>query len=69
MLFLVTLALLEYFAAVLASTDQLRILGGFGCSILFFWSMLIIGNLEPEPSWLSGKFSQQKKKKNINIVM
>merc|ERR1712137_1409560 len=51
------LVLLQLFSGFLASTPQLRILGGFFCSLLYFFSIVLIGSIESEPSWISVIFS------------
>jgi len=50
-LFLITLSGLELWAGKLASTPQLTILGGFVSSLLFFFALICVGNLERETKW------------------
>eukprot|EP01089_Gocevia_fonbrunei_P004486 TRINITY_DN144_c0_g1_i1.p1 TRINITY_DN144_c0_g1~~TRINITY_DN144_c0_g1_i1.p1 ORF type:complete len:122 (-),score=9.76 TRINITY_DN144_c0_g1_i1:27-392(-) len=52
-LFLLTISLLRIWAPVLASTEQLTILGGFISSLVFFFGLITIGNLVRETKWLS----------------
>jgi len=51
LLFLITLSGLEIWAPKLASTPQLTIVGGFISSLLFFFGVICIGNLEKEIGW------------------
>eukprot|EP01116_Phalansterium_solitarium_P025028 TRINITY_DN9382_c0_g1_i1.p1 TRINITY_DN9382_c0_g1~~TRINITY_DN9382_c0_g1_i1.p1 ORF type:complete len:126 (-),score=28.05 TRINITY_DN9382_c0_g1_i1:162-539(-) len=51
-LWLVTLSALQIWAPKLASTPQLTILGGFVSSLLFFFGVIFIGNLQQETKWV-----------------
>ncbi|KAL6062666.1 Dolichyl-diphosphooligosaccharide--protein glycosyltransferase subunit KCP2 [Balamuthia mandrillaris] len=52
LLFVLTLSALSLWAPVLASTERLTIVGGFISSLLFFFALLTIGNLENETGWI-----------------
>jgi hypothetical protein len=52
MLFILTLSLLRLAATKLASTEIFTIVGGFISSLLFFFGILTVGNLENETGWI-----------------
>jgi len=52
LLFLIILSGLEIWAPKLRSTPQLTIVGGFISSLLFFFGVICIGNLEKETGWI-----------------
>jgi len=51
LLFTLTLSGIRLSATVLASTEKLTILGGFVCSLLFFFALTAVGSLERETKW------------------
>jgi len=52
LLFLITLSGLQIWAPILASTPQLTIVGGFISSLLFFFLVICLGNLQREAGWV-----------------
>jgi len=52
LLFVLTLSGIRLAASTLASSEKLTIVGGFVCSILFFFALMTVGNLERETKWL-----------------
>jgi len=51
-LWVVTLCVLQIYAPKLASTPPLTIAGGFVSSLLFFFGLIFVGNLEQETGWI-----------------
>eukprot|EP01090_Pellita_catalonica_P015378 TRINITY_DN4161_c0_g1_i1.p1 TRINITY_DN4161_c0_g1~~TRINITY_DN4161_c0_g1_i1.p1 ORF type:complete len:132 (+),score=17.15 TRINITY_DN4161_c0_g1_i1:58-453(+) len=52
LLFLLTLSSLRVWSDFFSSTEQLTILGGFISSLLFFFGLMTLGNLERETKWI-----------------
>eukprot|EP01104_Vermistella_antarctica_P003630 TRINITY_DN1386_c0_g2_i1.p1 TRINITY_DN1386_c0_g2~~TRINITY_DN1386_c0_g2_i1.p1 ORF type:complete len:123 (+),score=23.35 TRINITY_DN1386_c0_g2_i1:189-557(+) len=56
-LFLIIFSVLQLYRAVLASSPQLTILGGFIASLLFFFALTCIGNLKRDVGWVESVLS------------
>jgi len=52
LLFLLTFSVLRLWAPLFASSEKYTILGGFVSSLLFFFTLLTIGNLKSETGWI-----------------
>jgi len=49
---LLTFSVLRLWAPLFASSEKYTILGGFVSSLLFFFTLLTIGNLKSETGWI-----------------